>query len=168
MHFNSSSADNVTSTFQKNLGNLMDAIWYGKLYQKMLYASRTHGGFIEDEFKKYLLKLPAGDLVNSPELARFMPTAKERIEALKRQVKADPDNEVLQQAAAAEIIAIRNACGVEWKNGYGLDKHIPAAPDGKRLADEARKLKQDVACRIILRDESTIEEGYQGPQAPTA
>ena len=51
-----------------------------------IHAQRTHGGFIEDEFKKFLLKRPAGTLENSPELARFMPTAKERIEELKKQV----------------------------------------------------------------------------------
>ncbi len=125
---------------------------------RRLYSSRTHGGFIEDEFKKYLLKRPAGELENSPELARFMPTARERIDELKKQVKNNPGDKDLQEAAAAEIIAIRNACKVERKTGYGLDNRIPPAPEGKRLEDEALKLRQDAECRKILRDEATRKD----------
>lgn len=120
-----------------------------------LYASRTHGGFIEDEFKQYLLKLPAGELENTPELARFMPTAEERIDELKRQVKNAPDDKDLQENAAAEIIAIRNACKVERGTGYGLSNRIPPAPEGKRLSEEARKLQRGKECRRLLRDEET-------------
>ena len=123
--------------------------------EQKLYSARTHGGFIEDEFKKYLLKKKPGELENSPELARFMPTAKERIEELKRQVKKDPDDLELQSAAAAEIIAIRNACKVERKSGYGLDKQIPPAPKGKRLEDEVTKLTRDNQLDDILRDDGT-------------
>ena len=42
-----------------------------------------------------------------------MPTAKERIEELKRQVKNAPDDASVQESAAAEIIAIRNICQVD-------------------------------------------------------
>ena len=123
-----------------------------------LYSIRTHGGFIEDEFKKYLLKLPAGELDNAPELARFMPTAGERIEELKRQVKEAPGDLLLQEKAAAEIIAIRNACQVERNTGYGLKKRIPAAAEGKGLAEEAGRLRENGECREILRDESTRKD----------
>ncbi|MBR0135896.1 MAG: hypothetical protein IJM18_06820, partial [Clostridia bacterium] len=126
--------------------------------ERKLYASRTHGGFIEDEFKKYLLKRPAGELENSPELARFMPTAKEMIEELKRQVKNDPEDRVLQEKAAAEIIAIRNACRVERGTGYGLENRIPTAPAGKTLKDEVRALSRDDQLGHILRGDDTRKD----------
>ena len=147
-HFTSFINDTYLGDEDEGNSKLRDA-------EKELYSSRTHGGFIEDEFKKYLLKRPAGELVNSPELARFMPTAKERIEELKKQVKSDPDDRELQAAAAAEIIAIRNACKVERKTGYGLDRQIPTAPEGRRLEDEVKKLARDRDCGDILRDDET-------------
>jgi len=133
---------------------------------RRLYTSRTHGGFIEDEFKKYLLKREPGKLNNSPELARFMPTAEERIDELKRQVKSRPGDRDLQEAAAAEIIAIRNACRVERGTKYGLDKQIPAAPEGQRLGDEVQTMLRDGECKAILGDSSTrallLSRGHGG------
>ena len=133
---------------------------YAKLRdaEDKLCNARTHGGFIEDKFKKYLLKKKPGELENSPELARFMPTAKERIEELKRQVKNNPDDRELQKKAAAEIIAIRNACKVERKTGYNLDKQIPPARGDHRLDKEVEKLTQDPSLGNILQDDNTRRE----------
>ena len=130
--------------------------------EQKLSSARTHGGFIEDEFKKYLLKRPAGELDNSPEIARFMPTAKERIEELKRQVKNDPENKELQAKAAAEIIAIRNACQVERKSGYGLDKQIPPAPNKKTLSHDVSNMINDEECNKLLQDDATRKDLLTG------
>ncbi|MBO4888039.1 MAG: hypothetical protein J5589_06995 [Firmicutes bacterium] len=133
----------------------------GKNAEHKLCTARTHGGFIEDEFKKYLLKKAPGELENSPELARFMPTAKERIEELKQQVKNAQKNEdeidknELQAKAAAEIIAIRNACKVERKTGYGLDKQIPPAEEGKRLENAVDDMTKDENLHYILTNDDT-------------
>jgi len=129
---------------------------------RKLYASRTHGGFIEDEFKKFLLRQPAGELEHKPELARFMPTAKERIEELQRQVKKAPDDRTLQAAAAAEIIAIRNACRVERKTGYGLNNRIPTGPEGEGLEEEMNKLVQDPMFSDMASDDAVREALLSG------
>ena len=98
-----------------------------------------------------------------------MPTAKERIEELKKQVKNEPENFDLQAKAAAEIIAIRNACRIERKTSYGLDKQIPPAPDGKMLSNEVSKMTNDDECDSILRDEATrkdlLASGHGGKMA---
>ena len=117
-----------------------------------------HGGDLEKDFRRHLLKAPPGKLENDPALRRYMPTAKERIEELQRQVKEArkaklPENELneLQAAAAAEIIAIRNACQVERKTGYGLDKPIPPAGNGeKTLAQTVETLCGDGEMKAVL------------------
>ena len=143
-----------------NENYLDDEPEYKKLHraESKLASAGTHGGFIEDEFKKFLLKKKPGELENSPELARYMPTARERIEELKRQVRKNPDDLELQEAAAAEIIAIRNACKVERKSGYGLDKPIPPAEEGKRIDTHVRKLTQNNIVSEVLRDDDTRRE----------
>ena len=85
-----------------------------------------------------------------------MPTAKERIEELKRQVKNAPGDASVQELAAAEIIAIRNICQVERKTGYGLEKRIPAATKGQRINGMVNTLLGDNVCRNMLRKGNTV------------
>ena len=35
------SSDNVTSTFEKNSGNLLDSVWYGIQYKKMVLTNQN-------------------------------------------------------------------------------------------------------------------------------
>ena len=131
-----------------------------------------HGGDLEQDFRQHLLKAPPGKLENDPALRRYMPTARERIEELQRQVKEArkaklPENELkeLQAAAAAEIIAIRNACQVERKTGYGLDKPIPPAGKGeKTLAGTVETLCGDPEMKdvLIAQAQGKLLEGHGG------
>ncbi len=131
-----------------------------------------HGGDLEKDFRRHLLKAPPGKLENDPALRRYMPTAKERIEELQRQVKEArkaklPQEELneLQAAAAAEIIAIRNACRVERNTGYGLDKPIPPAGEGeKTLAETVETLCGDGNMKnvLIAKAKKNLLDGHGG------
>ncbi len=131
-----------------------------------------HGGDLEKDFRRHLLKAPPGKLENDPALRRYMPTAKERIEELQRQVKEArkaklPQEELneLQAAAAAEIIAIRNACRVERNTGYGLDKPIPPAGEGeKTLAETVETLCGDGDMKnvLIAKAKKNLLDGHGG------
>ena len=131
-----------------------------------------HGGDLEKDFRRHLLKAPPGKLENDPVLRRYMPTAKERIEELQRQVKDArkarlPEEELneLQAAAAAEIVAIRNACHVERNTGYGLDKPIPPAGEGeKTLAGTVETLCRDRDMKDLLnaKAKENLLDGHGG------
>ena len=100
----------------------------GKDGAKDLLSGRTHGGKMEKNFTKFLANRPIGALSNDKELARHMPTAKERIEAIQAQLESkDPRNvgrpDLIQAAAAAEIIQIRRENHVQ-RGGAGLDRKL--------------------------------------------
>ena len=100
----------------------------GKDGAKDLLSGRTHGGKMEKNFTKFLANRPIGALSNDKELARHMPTAKERIEAIQAQLETkDPRNvgrpDLVQAAAAAEIIQIRRDNHVQ-RGGAGLDRKL--------------------------------------------
>ena len=133
-----------------------------------------HGGDLEKDFRNYLRQVPPGKLENDPALKRYLPTARERIESLQEQVKragrATPaltkeKLTELRTAAAAEIIAIRNACRVERKTGYGLDKPIPPAAPGQRtVAQTAELLCGNDAMKNLLDAEAvkSLGDGHGG------
>lgn len=93
-------------------------------------SNYSHGGGVEKMFKEYLLKRPAGELVNSPEIARFMPRVIDRIEELQKQAeakrKADKSGTYVPDAEMAETILLRKAIGVEHKQKDKLRVQIPA------------------------------------------
>lgn len=114
-----------------------------------------HGGALEDLFKKHLRELPPGQLSNDPELAHFMPTAKERIESLQKQIKALPkDYDIIDTpkeerdvrvAAAAEILRLRAMVKAEFGNKASLNKPIPvqsAYPPVSSLTADVVKLSR--------------------------
>ena len=108
----------------------------------------SHGGELDDEFRKYLANRPAGELENNPKLKRWMPTVKQRVEALQKQAaKAmkDPEKE-FPYAAAAEIVALRQSAEVK-RGGKGLEANIPVIGDrgGKvtSLVDSVKKYTDD-------------------------
>ena len=123
-----------------------------------------HGGALERDFRQHLLKTAPGKLANDPVLRRYMPTAKDRIEELQKQVKNAakqrlPEEQLkdLRAAAAAEIIAIRNACRVERKTGYGLNKPIPPAAPGQRtIAQTAAFLCADGDMKGLLNEQALV------------
>ena len=85
-----------------------------------------HCGGLDDMFKDFLLKLPAGELKNEKLLDRYMPTAKDRIEELQRQVELKQKNGVNAcQKEAAEITVLRNLAHAERYTRSSTAKKIP-------------------------------------------
>lgn len=130
-------------------------------------SGRTHGGRLDKAFTEYLAERPAGQLSNDKPLARYMPTAKKRIEALIKQNEAGLratgadhyQSEGLAAKNAAEIIAIRNRCHVQ-RGGYGLDKQIPVTDDEKqKLPKLTETLSDDFLGKHILADAGKTQLG---------
>lgn len=111
-----------------------------------------HGGAMEDMFKKHLRELSPGQLSNDPELAHFMPTAKERIESLQKQVKALPkdydpidspkEERAVRVAAVAEILRVRAMSKAEFGNSSSLNKPIPVQSSFPPVSSLTADVKQ--------------------------
>lgn len=82
-----------------------------------------HGGKLEDTFKEYLLKRPAGELNNDRILDRFMPTAWDRINELKSQAKKKGDDSILKEIT--ETMVIRRMVGSGRNTPDKLKVKIP-------------------------------------------
>ena len=89
-----------------------------------------HCGGLDDMFKEFLLKLPAGELKNEKLLNRYMPTAKDRIEELQQQVELKRKKNINAcQKEAAEITVLRNLAHAERYTKSSLAKKIPTKPE---------------------------------------
>ena len=82
-----------------------------------------HGGKLENRFKNYLLTRPAGELQNDRILDRFMPTAWDRINELKKQAKKVRDGSINKEIA--ETMVLRRMVGAERNTPDRLKVKIP-------------------------------------------
>ena len=123
--------------------------------RKMLSAiGKGHCGGLDDMFTEYLKNLPAGQLENTPELERYMPTAKDRIEALQNQTKQlgrTPADLKKKATAAAEIVQLRNLVQAERKKKSTLDVKIPVC-SAKEPADPRENLQAGIG--KLIEDEA--------------
>ena len=127
-----------------------------KLLAKASKAAGTgHGGGLDDMLKSYLKELPAGKLSSDPLIDRYMPTAKERIEALQDQAKVIRKKGSVPYEQAVEIIAIRNRVDAERKNKSSLDIKIPTG--GKDLAKEVTDMSKHHALIAAVSDDKTMD-----------
>ena len=86
--------------------------------------THSHGGELDDMFRDYLTKRPAGELENDPKLKRWMPTVKQRVEFLQSEAaKVQKKNETPYKEAA-EILLLRQAAEVK-RGGKGLEANVP-------------------------------------------
>ena len=88
--------------------------------------THSHGGELDDLFRDYLTKRPAGELENDPNLKRWMPTVKQRVEFLQSEAAKAQKKKETPYKEAAEILLLRQAADVK-RGGKGLDAHIPVA-----------------------------------------
>ena len=95
--------------------------------QKM--AVKGHGGGLEDMFKSYLCTRPAGELSNDPELSRFMPDVKNRIEALQKHAQIKMKKGKAPVKEAAEVMMLRDMVGAERGDKSALEQPIPTDKD---------------------------------------
>ncbi len=110
-------------------------------------AAKGHCGGVDTLMHDYLTNLPAGQLSNDPALKRFMPTVKERIEALQTQAKASLKKHETPYAQAAEIVILRNMVKAERKFKDSLDLPIPLNEKSldERIIDENTAGKKEPA-----------------------
>ena len=109
-----------------------------KMATAMKHANSTgHGGALEDMFREYLLNKPAGELTNDPLLARYMPTALDRIEVLQEQAKTALKEGKTPEKAMAEIAVVRDFVRATHNSKETLKVKIPA--NGK-LQEETNTL----------------------------
>ena len=86
----------------------------------------SHGGELDDLFRDYLTKRPAGELENDPDLKRWMPTVKQRVEFLQKEAAKTQKENKTPYKEAAEILLLRQAAEVK-RGGKGLEANVPVA-----------------------------------------
>ena len=108
--------------------------------ESIFTKKHSHGGELDDLFRDYLTNRPAGKLENDPELKRWMPTVKQRIEALQRQAQKSlkAGKEVYREAV--EIITLRTMVGAK-RGGEGLNVPVPVrgGKNGAGLSEKVMK-----------------------------
>ncbi len=123
-----------------------------------------HGGKVEDMFKKYLMKQPAGALDYDPTIARLMPTVKERIEGLQEQLKNGKKNDPeFVATAAAEILLLRNKIKCERNKKSSLNVKCPC--DDQQFNEKVKALAEQDTFKLLLQNPrilSQITEGHGG------
>ena len=134
-----------------------------KMATAMKHANSTgHGGALEDMFREYLLNKPAGELTNDPLLARYMPTALDRIEVLQNQAKAALKEGKTPEKAMAEIAVVRDFVRATQNSKETLKVKIPA--NGK-LQEETNTLANSnfmKECAKKPNITNLIKEGHGG------
>lgn len=118
-----------------------------------------HGGGLEKMFRKYLLTLPAGKLPHNPDLKRFLPTYKERIEELQDQAAKKVAKHGNPVKELSEIITLRNmAKAVRKERGAkSLDKPIETSTQDV-LKRETERLSGDLTVQEAARNPRVREE----------
>ena len=128
----------------------------------MKAAATGHGGGVEKQFREFLKTQSAGSLENEEPLARYMPTARERIEFLQQEAKEKLSRKTSVYDEAAEILAIRNMVKAERYQKKSLSGKIPA--QGVNLKEEINKINTQAFHRMM--DDSdlkaSITEGHGG------
>ena len=91
-----------------------------------------HCGGLDDMFKEFLLKLPAGELKNEKLLNRYMPTAKDRIEELQQQVElkqkkiSTPVRRRLRRSRSSATWPMRNGIRkAAWRRRSPRKRKVP-------------------------------------------
>ena len=133
-----------------------------KLAQAEAAINKGHCGGLDDMFKEFLLKQPAGKLKNEKLLDRYMPTARERIEELKRQVEVKRSRGLIScRKEAAEITVLRNMVHAERYKKSSLEKKIPTRTEStldartellseSRLFTQALETAEDAEIRELV------------------
>ena len=132
-------------------------------------AKDGHGGGLDDQFRQYLKKLPAGQMPTSPFLKRYLPTYKERIEFLKGQAKARIDRGETAAAEMAEIVALRGMARAIRGKKSSLNKPVDVVVN-YTLGDRVRDLSHDdvfLAASQTTAVKDLVTEGHGGLMSET-
>ena len=149
------SSASVEKTEQKLLGNQHFRDFLSTLAQDpkkvklALSAARSgHGGGLDKMFTAYLKTRPAGQLQNSPDLKRYMPTVKSRIEFLQNKAAESYNkNRKTPVPEIAEIVALRYLSTSKTTQKPILDAKIPANNElTERVAKHVKSAKFNARC----------------------
>lgn len=149
------SSASVEKTEQKLLGNqhfrdfLSTMAQDPKKVKLALSAARSgHGGGLDKMFTAYLKTRPAGQLQNSPDLKRYMPTVKSRIEFLQNKAAESYNkNRKAPVPEIAEIVALRYLSTSKTTQKPILDAKIPANNElTERVAKYVKSAKFSARC----------------------
>ena len=149
------SSASVEKTEQKLLGNQHFREFLSTLAQDpkkvklALSAARSgHGGGLDKMFTAYLKTRPAGQLQNSPDLKRYMPTVKSRIEFLQNKAAESYNkNRKAPVPEIAEIVALRYLSTSKTTQKPILDAKIPANNElTERVAKYVKSAKFSARC----------------------
>ena len=124
--------------------------------------ARGHGGGIDKLFKEYITNLPVGQLPSRVLYTRYMPTALERIDAIKKQIKSGDAKDIY--AAAAEIAVLRNMVKAEKGEKSTLTRKL-SPEQMANLKEQIETLSKDPSFREMLNDEKTrslVTSGHGG------
>ena len=113
------------ASFRDFAKKLADPKNIGKV-EAIFTKKHSHGGELDDLFRDYLTKRPAGELENDPGLKRWMPTVKQRVEFLQKEAAKTQKENKTPYKEAAEILLLRQAAKVK-RGGKGLDANVPVA-----------------------------------------
>lgn len=136
--------------------------------KELLTARRTHGGTLDDAFRKYV-----NELDHLPEglRAEYVPTGKERIEGLQRKIKADNFNDLSPEektAYYAELLATRHF----MKDGdkVSLDKKVPIQKNAKYVElltnsntfkDFVQNNQEAIKAAALKKDGASVEDLFR-------
>ena len=140
-------------------GTSFDSFW--KNNKKKIYdalKARGHGGGIDKLFKEHITNLPAGQLPSRALYTRYMPTAFERIDALKKKIKSGNGD---IYAAAAEIAVLRNLVKAEQGKKETLNRQL--SPEQMAVyKKQVEDLSKDPSFRQIVDEPKSRELVVKG------
>lgn len=112
----------------KHFQNFLSAIVSDPKNVKVAISAATsgHGGGLDKMFTTYLKTRPAGELQNDPEIDRFMPTVKSRIEFLQTQAAEHyRKDQTAPVKEIAEMLGLREISNMAGTNRPNLKGKIP-------------------------------------------
>ncbi|MCR4745512.1 MAG: hypothetical protein K5894_09845 [Lachnospiraceae bacterium] len=115
----------------ESVKNWLNSMSYNDLYK--LATKRGHGGKLEDSYVKYLSEQPTLPKDIDP---RYIPTAKQRTEALQKQIKSLMDGHVTQASVeklskSFKELMVARSCAKVQRKGAGLNNKIDMAEYNK-------------------------------------
>ena len=136
-----------------------------KLGKEVISAVTTgHGGGLEDLFSRHLAQTAVpGDPVCSPEMTRWRPTAKQRIEALQEMLRSGNLKEHQRRMALAEIIAARELTEARRGGAFsGADERLNRKLSPDALVNRARQVNECLGLLSPEKQELLLEKAVNG------
>ena len=136
-----------------------------KLGKEVISAVTTgHGGGLEDLFSRHLAQTAEpGAPVCTSKMTRWMPTAKQRIEALQEMLRSGNLKEHQRRMALAEIIAARELTEARRGGAFsGADERLNRKLSPDALVNRARQVNECLGLLSPEKQELLLEKAVNG------